>query len=186
MEQIIDLYNKSHSLLEKAYECYKRNQITDGDKFREKANSLIEQANHEYKLEHTDRNKLYGFNRNFGVCFHILENSITKILGSKNGKQFINEVIKLIKSDKVLKEQFDIYNNICNKQNIQDAENYVNCIIECIDNCGITKSTIKESNEKLIDLIESNCLIDKFLPIDENQMNLYDDIEYLMTNKLNK
>lgn len=185
MTKLSELYTQGHSLLEKAYECYTSNKINEGEELRAKANTLFEQASKLYNLEHTDRNKLYGAKRNFGVCFHILENSIANNMKTKNGKKFITEAISLIKNDSVLKEQFDIYNNLCNKKGVQDTEKYVNCIIECIDKSSISGKSIKEANDKLINLIESNKNVNKFITINEEEMKLYENIEYILTNKLN-
>lgn len=185
MTKLSDLYTQGHSLLEKAYECYASNKINEGEELRAKANTLFEQATKLYNLEHTDRNKLYGTKRNFGVCFHILENSIANNMKTKDGKKFITEAISLIKNNTVLKEQFDIYNNLCNKKGVQDTEKYVDCIIECIDKSSINGKSIKEANDKLINLIESNKNVDKFISINEEEMKLYENIEYILTNKLN-
>lgn len=185
MAKITDLYKQGHSLLEKAYKCYTSEKINEGDKLREKANALFEQASNLYNLEHTDRNKLYGSNRNFGVCFHILENSIANNMKTKDGKKFITEAIKLIKTNPILKEQFDVYNNICHKKGVQDTEKYVNCLIECINNSTIGNKSIKEANDKLINLIESNKQVDKFISIDDEHMKLYENIEYVLTNRMN-
>lgn len=185
MGKTSELYTQGHSLLEKAYKCYMNNNIVEGDKLRSKANALFEQARTQYDLTHTDRNKLYGKNRNFGVCFHILENSISKNMKSKDGKKFISEAIKLIKHNPILKEQFDIYNNLCNKKGVQNTEKYVDCVVECIDKINMSNDSIKNANDKLINLIESNNKVDKFITIDDEHMNLYENIEYILANRLN-
>lgn len=185
MSKTSELYTQGHSLLEKAYKCYMNNKIVEGDNLRSKANALFEQARTQYDLTHTDRNKLYGKNRNFGVCFHILENSISKNMKTKEGKKFISEAIKFIKNNPILKEQFDIYNNLCNKKGIQNTKKYVDCIVECIDNANMSNDSIKKANDKLINLIESNNKVDKFIAIDDEHMNLYENIEYILSNRLN-
>lgn len=185
MAKITDLYTQGHSLLEEAYKCYTSNKINEGEKLRAKANALFEQASNLYNLEHTDRDKLYGTKRNFGICFHILESSITNNMKTKEGKKFITEAISLIKNNPILKEQFDVYNNLCNKKGVQDTEKYVDCIIECISKSSINGKNIKEANDKLINLIESNKNVNKFISINEDEMKLYEDIEYILTNRLN-
>lgn len=185
MDNTSELYAQGHSLLEEAYKCYTSNKIIEGDNLRNKANALFEQARLQYDLTHTDRDKLYGKNRNFGICFHILENSIANNMKTKEGRKFISNAVKVIKNNSMLKEQFDIYNNLCNKKGIQNVDKYVNRIIECIENANIEKDAIKKANNELINLIESNSTIDKLIDIDDEQIKLYENIEYILTNRLN-
>ena len=104
-------------------------------------------------------------------------------MNNRNGKKFINEVSNLIKSNKVLKEQFNIYNSICNKKNVSNPESYVDGVLECVSKLNINKSDIRKANEQLIDLIESNANVNKLLDIDDDTLKLYEEIDFILTNK---
>ena len=183
MNKLDTLYNEGKKLMEQAMDCYSKNKITEAEEYRKKANELYNNADIRYCIENTDRDKLYGKNRNFGICYHIFEDSLLKNLNNRNGKKFINEVSNLIKTNKVLKEQFNIYNSICNKKNVSDPESYVDGVLECISKLNINKSDIRKANEKLIDLIESNTNVNKLLNIDDDTLKLYEAIDFVLTNK---
>ena len=183
MNKLDTLYNEGKKLMEQAIDCYSKNKITEAEEYRKKANELYNNADILYCIENTDRDKLYGKNRNFGICYHIFEDSLLKNLNNRNGKKFINEVSNLIKTNKVLKEQFNIYNSICNKKNVSNPESYVDGVLECISKLNINKSDIRKANEKLIDLIESNTNVNKLLNIDDDTLKLYEEIDFVLTNK---
>lgn len=183
MNKLDTLYNEGKKLMEQAIDCYSKNKITEAEEYRKKANELYDNADILYCIENTDRDKLYGKNRNFGICYHIFEDSLLKNLNNRNGKKFINEVSNLIKTNKVLKEQFNIYNSICNKKNVSNPESYVDGVLECISKLNINKSDIRKANEKLIDLIESNTNVNKLLNIDDDTLKLYEAIDFVLTNK---
>ena len=103
MNKLDTLYNEGKKLMEQAIDCYSKNKITEAEEYRKKANELYNKADILYCIENTDRDKLYGKNRNFGICYQIFEDSLLKNLNNRNGKKFINEVSNLIKNNKVLK-----------------------------------------------------------------------------------
>lgn len=185
MDKVEELYSQGKKLMEAAFKSYASRDIDKAEQYRDKANAIYEQADKLYRLEHTDRDKLYGKNRNFGVCYRIFENNIVNNMSSKKGKKYINEVTRFIKTNPVLKEQFDIYNSLLNKKDIQDTVKYVDSVVECIDNSGLTRKEIKISNDRLIDLIESNSNINKLIDIDDKDFGLFEDVEYLILNQRN-
>lgn len=185
MDKVEELYSQGKKLMEAAFKSYASQDIDKAEQYRDKANAIYEQADKLYRLEHTDRDKLYGKNRNFGVCYRIFENNIINNMSSKKGKKYINEVTRFIKTNPVLKEQFDIYNSLLNKKDIQDTVKYVDSVVECIDNSGLTRKEIKISNDRLIDLIESNSNINKLIDIDDKDFGLFEDVEYLILNQRN-
>lgn len=185
MDKVEELYSQGKKLMEAAFKSYASRDINKAEQYRNKANAIYEQADKLYRLEHTDRDKLYGKNRNFGVCYRIFENNIVNNMSSKKGKKYINEVTRFIKTNPVLKEQFDIYNSLLNKKDIQDTVKYVDSVVECIDNSGLTRKEIKISNDRLIDLIESNSNINKLIDIDDKDFGLFEDVEYLILNQRN-
>ena len=185
MDKVEELYSQGKKLMEAAFKSYASQDIDKAEQYRDKANAIYEQADKLYRLEHTDRDKLYGKNRNFGVCYRIFENNIVNNMSSKKGKKYINEVTRFIKTNPVIKEQLDIYNSLLNKKDIQDTVKYVDSVVECIDNSGLTRKEIKISNDRLIDLIESNSNINKLIDIDDKDFGLFEDVEYLILNQRN-
>ena len=185
MDKIKELYSQGKKLMEAAFKSYASQDIDKAEQYRDKANAIYEQADKLYRLEHTDRDKLYGKNRNYGVSYRKFENNIVNNMSSKKGKKYINEVTRFIKTNPVLKEQFDIYNSLLNKKDIQDTVKYVDSVVECIDNSGLTRKEIKISNDRLIDLIESNSNINKLIDIDDKDFGLFEDVEYLILNQRN-
>lgn len=185
MDKVEELYSQGKKLMEATFKSYASQDIDKAEQYRDKANAIYEQADKLYRLEHTDRDKLYGKNRNFGVCYRIFENNIVNNMSSKKGKKYINEVTRFIKTNPVLKEQFDIYNSLLNKKDIQDTVKYVDSVVECIDNSELTRKEIKISNDRLIDLIESNSNINKLIDIDDKDFGLFEDVEYLILNQRN-
>ena len=62
-------------------------------------------------------------------------------------------------------------------------ESYVDGVLECVSKLNINKNDIKKANEKLIDLIESNANVNKLLDIDDDTLKLYEEIDFILTNK---
>ena len=102
MDKVEELYSQGKKLMEAAFKSYASQDIDKAEQYRDKANAIYEQADKLYRLEHTDRDKLYGKNRNFGVCYRIFENNIVNNMSSKKGKKYINEVTRFIRTIRYL------------------------------------------------------------------------------------
>lgn len=178
-----NIYKEPSKIMKQAMDLYLDGKIDMAEKYRRQANKLYENACRKYFVEHKDRDKLYGTNRNFGICYHVFENNVINNLSNKKGRLFINKVSNLIKTNPLLKEQFDIYNSFINKKDIQDSEKYINGLIECVKNSDFDKKEIRKANDKLIDVLESDESTNELIDIDENLLRLYEDVEYLMFNK---
>ena len=114
---------------------------------------------------------------------HIFEQELPRLF--KTNKKAVREVVKLIKEDKNLLNQFNFYKALkeYNSSSV-DSETYLKRLVEEFDNkinhenlcCAI-------SNEKLRDtLIENNVVPSEF--IDEKDMSLYEDVETLTCTKV--
>ena len=84
MDKVEELYSQGKKLMEAAFKSYASQDIDKAEQYRDKANAIYEHADKLYRLEHTDRDKLYGKNRNFGVCYRIFENNIVNIENSND------------------------------------------------------------------------------------------------------
>ena len=124
--------------------------------------------------------QMYGKSRNFGMIYNVFEQNIDNLCHDEKKKHIIKEAYKLIKNNKILNEQFKIYDTFEKAKNIDNVKDFVNeatNLIRCFN-----KKQIKESNDKLIDLIRKNKL-NEFVEIPEETENLYEAIEYVILNK---
>ena len=145
------------------------------------ADALLKESVSAYEMEKKLEAQLDT--RNFGVLNHIFEQELPRLF--KTNKKAVREVVKLIKEDKNLLNQFNFYKALkeYNSSSV-DSEAYLKRLVEEFDNkinhenlcCAI-------SNEKLRDtLIENNVLPSDF--IDEKDMRLYEDVETLTCSKV--
>lgn len=145
------------------------------------ADALLKESVSAYEMEKKLEAQLNT--RNFGVLNHIFEQELPRLF--KTNKKAVREVVKLIKEDKNLLNQFNFYKALkeYNSSSV-DSETYLKRLVEEFDNkinhenlcCAI-------SNEKLRDtLIENNVVPSEF--IDEKDMSLYEDVETLTCTKI--
>ena len=145
------------------------------------ADALLKESVSAYEMEKKLEAQLNT--RNFGVLNHIFEQELPRLF--KTNKKAVREVVKLIKEDKNLLNQFNFYKALkeYNSSSV-DSETYLKRLAEEFDNkinhenlcCAI-------SNEKLRDtLIENNVVPSEF--IDEKDMSLYEDVETLTCTKV--
>lgn len=145
------------------------------------ADALLKESVSAYEMEKKLEAQLNT--RNFGVLNHIFEQELPRLF--KTNKKAVREVVKLIKEDKNLLNQFNFYKALkeYNSSSV-DSETYLKRLVEEFDNkinhenlcCAI-------SNEKLRDtLIENNVVPSEF--IDKKDMSLYEDVETLTCTKV--
>ena len=145
------------------------------------ADALLKESVSAYEMEKKLEAQLNT--RNFGLLNHIFEQELPRLF--KTNKKAVREVVKLIKEDKNLLNQFNFYKALkeYNSSSV-DSETYLKRLVEEFDNkinhenlcCAI-------SNEKLRDtLIENNVVPSEF--IDEKDMSLYEDVETLTCTKV--
>lgn len=123
---------------------------------------------------------LYGESRNFGVIYNVIEQNMDKLLETKKGKKIVKDVYNLIKGNKVLNEQFKIYDLFEKAKNVDNVKDFVNEALSVVKKHD--RKVIMENNEKLISLIKKNNL-EEFVEIPEDVENLYEAIEYVLLNK---
>lgn len=181
MNEIQELYHKGAVLMKSALEKYGKGDFEGGDTDRSEANKYFDAAEQEVNAESAKRTSLYGECRNFGIIYKVIEENTNDLLESKEKRNAYSKIIKLIRSNDTLKKQFNIYEALKNAENVDYPEIFVNDIIST--SCdGLTKKNIIENNEKLLQLI-SESKLDELVDIDDEEMDLYENIEYLITNK---
>ena len=171
---------KGSVLMQQALKKYAKGDFKGGDKDRAEANRYYDLASAEINSEEGKITQLYGESRNFGIIYNVFEQNIENLWDTKEGKKIVKECYNLIKSNKVLNEQFKIYDMFEKAQNVDDVKDFVNeasNIIKTFD-----KNIVKENNEKLIKFIRDKKL-DEYVDIPEETENLYEAIEYIVLNK---
>ena len=171
---------KGSVLMQQALKKYAKGDFEGGDKDRAEANRYYDLASAEINSEAGKMTQLYGESRNFGIIYNVFEQNIENLWDTKDGKKIIKECYNLIKSNKVLNEQFKIYDMFEKAQNVEDVKDFVNeasNIIKTFD-----KKLVMENNEKLIKFIR-NKKLDEYVDIPEETENLYEAIEYLVLHK---
>ena len=171
---------KGSVLMQQALKKYAKGDFEGGDKDRAEANRYYDLASTEINSEAGKMTQLYGESRNFGIIYNVFEQNIENLWDTKDGKKIVKECYNLIKSNKVLNEQFKIYDMFEKAQNVEDVKDFVNeasNIIKTFD-----KKLVMENNEKLIKFIR-NKKLDEYVDIPEETENLYEAIEYLVLHK---
>lgn len=171
---------KGSVLMQQALKKYAKGDFEGGDKDRAEANRYYDLASAEINSEAGKISMLYGESRNFGIIYNVFEQNIENLLETKNGKKTIKECYDLIKTNKVLNEQFKIYDMFEKAQNVDNAKEYVNEASNIIK--SLDKKLVVENNEKLIKFIRDKKL-DEYVDIPEEIENLYEAIEYIVLNK---
>ena len=171
---------KGSVLMQQALKKYAKGDFEGGDKDRAEANRYYDLASAEINSEAGKMTQLYGESRNFGIIYNVFEQNIENLWNTKAGKKIVKECYNLIKTNKVLNEQFKIYDMFEKAQNVEDVKDFVNeasNIIKTFD-----KKLVMENNEKLIKFIRDKKL-DEYVDIPEETENLYEAIEYIVLNK---
>ena len=178
-----DNYKKGSTLMKSALKKYEEGDYKGGDTDREMANHFFDKKE-EMPLTFSEKDDvaLYGENKNFGIIYNVFEENVKNIIKGKKNYKAIKEITNFIKNNKVLKEQFDCYTALKDKRVSQDVENYLNEAIDFLPN--LNKKLVIKENTKLINLLRKNNL-DENIHIDDEQIKLYESIEFFLLNKKN-
>ena len=154
----------------------------DDYKAYEYVKDMLEEAIDESKHEKALMNEMNT--TNFGVLNHIFESELPTLI--KSNKKAVKDVIKTIKEDKNLLNQFSFYNVIKEQYNSNHAEIITpEAVLEKLTKIvseNIDQKTIKKSNKKLRDvMIENNIIPSDF--VDEESKKLYENGNVILTTK---
>lgn len=131
-------------------EAIKRNDIKAFDV----AKTMLEETIDDYKKEKALVDEMNT--TNFGILNHIFEESLPKLI--KTNKNAVKKVIKLIKEDKTLKEEFNFYNTIRNyNSSISDTLSPSDMMQKLNESIlsKIDQKKVVESNRRLRDMMKS-------------------------------
>lgn len=179
MAEFNDTYRKAGLLMTSALKKYEEGDFESGDRDRAEANRMYDLA--EQQVDSAQNTTiLYGENRNFGIAYRIFESNTPSLFNDKKRKKNITKVLKLIKEDKTLKSQFELYKALVYPESVSNAEEYVNEALSLIPK--FDKKQIIESNEKFINLMRDMNL-NEMVELSDDDANLFEAIEYVMLNK---
>ena len=131
-------------------EAIKRNDIKAFDV----AKAMLEETIDDYKKEKELMSEMDT--TNFGILNHIFEESLPKLI--KTNKNAVKKVIKLIKEDKTLKEEFNFYNTIRNyNSSVSDTLSPSDMMQKLNESIlsKIDQKKVVESNRRLRDVMKS-------------------------------
>lgn len=179
MENFNDIYERAGVLMQGALKKYAEGDFEGGNKERQQANDLYDLAEKYANMTASNDAMLYGENRNFGIVYSIVEANTKDWFLKKKNRKALAEVKKLFDNNKILKEEFNIYNAF---ENVQEGININQYVSEALELFGKwNKKELKENNQKLIDLVrkyKGNELVE----LSDDKAELYEAIEYVITN----
>lgn len=182
MADFKDNSEKGSVLMQQALKKLADGDVEGFEKDRKEANRYFDMFYAEINSEEGKISQLYGESRNFGIMYNVFEQNMNNLIGSEKGKKIIKEGYDLIKNNKILNEQFNIYDMFEKTNNSYNAKDFVNEMVSLIKKYD--KQQIKENNEKFIKFMRKNKL-DEYVEIPEDVENLYEAIEYVILNKKN-
>lgn len=167
-------------LLAEAISLYENNDLQAAYEKYQKAGKYLGEASQLLETEDGKLSMVYGGNRNFGVIYKVFENNTKELLKNKSSKKQLAKILNTIKENKVLMDEFSVYNAFTNPTNVEDADKYVNESISLIKH--YSPETLKENNDKLISVIRE-CKLDENVTLTDEETELFEAIEYLIINE---
>lgn len=168
---------KGIKLLNEALKCYENGEYSSAYKAYQKAGSFLTEANTRANTNEGQISLKYGGNRNFGVIYKIFESNTRNLLRDKTSQKKLKKIMGLIRENKVLNDEFNVYNAFTNPINVENPKEYVSEAISLITR--YSKKALRENNEKLINLFKEYKLNEN-ISVDDNEIELFENIEYLL------
>lgn len=163
-------------LMQRALEQLEKGNIEEFETDRALANKFFDEA----AEGEEEMNALYNESRNFGIIYQVVESNALPLMETKAGRKSLCRIMKAIKGNKVLHEEFKAYNNFRPDHKVANVTEYINEAIAVSPK--FSKKAVKAANEKLIRLIKSEGL-NEMVDISEEKLNLFESIEYVVMNK---
>ena len=179
MAEFNDTYRKAGILMTSALKKYEKGDYEGGDRDRQEANRLYDLAEKEVDSAQSTA-ILYGENRNFGTIYKVFESNTSKLFNNKKGRGKIKSILNLIKENKILKSEFNLYKALVYPESVSNVENYVNETLSIVP--SFDKKQVIENNQKFIDLIR-NLKLNEMIELSDDESKLFESIEYVMFNK---
>lgn len=175
----MDKLELARKFFNESMDALKVNDMENFQKLSKKTNKLLEDI-YESKLKEFTIDEKYGDWMNFGLAHKVFEANVPKLFETKDGKSVIREYVKMVKGDKVLKEQFNTYRMFETVDGIKDVDNFISQAVDIIPKR--TKKELSEAVKKVISFIREKKL-NEDVEIPENTRNLFESVEYFMLNE---
>lgn len=163
-------------LMQRALDHLEKGNIEEFETDRALANKFFDEMN----AEEEEMDTLYNESRNFGIIYQVIESNVPTLLETKEGQKALRKIIKTIKGNKILHEQFKAYNNLQPSDKIENVDEYIAESLSLVPK--FNKKDVKENNERLIKLIKKYNL-DEMVDIDDEKLDLFESIEFVTMNK---
>lgn len=163
-------------LMQRALDHLEKGNIEEFETDRALANKFFDEMN----AEEEEMDALYNESRNFGIIYQVIESNVPTLLETKEGQKVLRNIIKTIKGNKILHEQFKAYNNLQPLHKINNVDEYIAESLSLVPK--FNKKDVKENNERLIKLIKKYNL-DEMVDIDDEKLDLFESIEFVTMNK---
>lgn len=163
-------------LMQRALEQLEQGNMKEFEIDRKMANEYFDKIGEEEE----ELDALYNESRNFGIIYHVIEANVPKLVESCDGRKSLRKIVKEIKGNQILHEEFKAFNNLQPSEGMVNVDEYINEAIAITPN--FNKKSVKEANNKLISLIKQENL-DEMIDIDDDKLDLYESIEYVTMNK---
>ena len=147
-------------LMQRALDHLEKGNIEEFETDRALANKFFDEMN----AEEEEMDALYNESRNFGIIYQVIESNVPTLLETKEGQKALRKIIKTIKGNKILHEQFKAYNNLQPSDKIENVDEYIAESLSLVPK--FDKKDVKENNEKLIKLIKE-CKLEEIVDIDD-------------------
>ena len=181
-EDFQDLYHKGSVLMQSALKKYANGDEEGGNIDRKKANEFYDAAEMQTNSEAEKIKSLYGESRNFGIIYKVIEENTGNLYNDKDKRKAFKSIIKLLKEDKTLNTQFNLYDALRNPKNVDNVPTYVDEAFN-LAKSSLNEKKIRESNEKLLKAVQKANLFE-YVDIDDDEMELYENVEYLLLNNV--
>ena len=157
-------------------EALKRNDFKAYDVVRDMLDESVSECKHEKALMSEMRTT------NFGVLNHIFESELPTLI--KKNKKAVRNVIKTIKEDKNLLGEFNFYNTVKNKytESVSETLTPEELITNVMESLDIDQATLKDSNKKLMKVMEENGVVPSDFVGDEDR-KLYENCHVILSLK---
>mgnify|MGYP007012482333 CR=1 FL=1 len=174
-----DRIEKGIVLMQSALRKFEEGDFERANNDRREANRNFDIAMQEMSTEDGKNDMMYGESRNFGMLYNVFENNTRNLY--ENNREGLTDIVKFIMENKVLSDQFSVYNAFMNPKNVKNTERYVDEALSLIPR--YTKEELRENNTKFLDMLRKYN-VNECVAVDDNTMDVFENIEYaIMNNK---
>lgn len=167
-------FEKAGSLMAQSLEAYRNGDYETGDRLRSEANRLYDSHSLSMDVQTSNFQTMYNEGRMFGVIHRIMEENAPELFKTKEGKRTIARYINMVKGNKVLKEQYDLFNAMLKMESVEGIP--FNAMP------SLDEKTVMNENRKVIRFFEKNG-INEDIEFDSDFMLFCEGLHNIMTRR---